>query len=154
MSSTALTLLKKDHSLFKKLCQQLEDLDLEQVSERKEVFMHLKSELEIHSKLEEALLYPQLKSLDKTHKQILESTEEHHLVEKLLIDLSTMPMNTEEWNAKMTVLKENLLHHIREEEEELFPKAEKLLPRDLLLALAKQIPAQREKLLNSVLVMS
>ena len=153
MPATVFTLLKKDHTLVKKLFTRLEDLELSDLSERQQLFQQLKCELDIHSKLEEALLYAPLKDINKTHTSILEATEEHHLVEKLLIDLSSGPMNTEEWCAKLTVLKENVLHHIKEEESELFPLAEKALDREQLIQIGKQLQTQRKKLESSVLAL-
>lgn len=154
MPETVLTLLKKDHQLVKGLFSELEKLEVTELSRRETIFKHIKSELEIHSKVEEALLYKRLKPLDQTHMPILEATEEHNLLEKLLLDLNCGPMNTEEWCAKLTVMKENFLHHVEEEESELFPLAKKLLSRAELMELGEQLKLQKEKLKDTVMAMA
>ncbi len=151
MPVTAFTLLKKDHRAVEKLFAQIEKLDAGSATRKQQLFKQLKSELEIHARLEEALLYPLLKEADKTHKMTLESFEEHHLIEKLLIELSTQPI-TEEWDAKLTVLKENVEHHVKEEEEDLFPSAQKVLDRETLVNLGKQIQLEKKKLEATIMV--
>lgn len=151
MKAKVFTLLKKDHAEVKKLFKEIDGLESGQTRQREKLFKQLKIALEIHSKVEETLFYKPLKNLDKSHMQILEATEEHNLVEKLLLELATGPMNSDEWCAKLTVLRENVLHHIDEEENELFPTAEKLLDAAELEEIAKQIAVQKQKLESSVM---
>lgn len=154
MPETVFTILKKDHAMVKKLFAELEKQDLGAVKQRERLFKQLKSELEIHSKVEEALLYLPLKEIDKTHMSILEATEEHNLLEKLLLELNCSPVNTDEWCAKLTVLKESFLHHVEEEESELFPLAQKVLDREQLIEIGKQVQQQKKMLENTVMAMA
>lgn len=150
MPATVFTLLKKDHAAVKKIFAQIEKLESGAVTQKARLFKQLKTELDIHAKLEEVLLYPLLKAADTTHKLTLESYEEHHLVEKLLIELSTQSI-TEEWDAKLTVLRENVEHHVEEEEDCLFPMAQKVLDRETLTQLGKQLQIEKKKLEATIL---
>ena len=61
------------------------------------------------------------------------------MVDVLLEELESLDFQDDDWKAKLKVLQENLLHHVREEEDELFPKAEKVLSRDQLQRIEQQI---------------
>lgn len=151
MKAKIFTLLKKDHAEVKKLFKEIDGLASGQTRQRERLFKQLKSALEIHAKVEEALFYQPLKTLEKSHMQILEGIEEHNLVEKLLLELASGPVNSDEWCAKLTVLRENLLHHIEEEEGEIFPLAEKLLDAEALDEIGRQFEIQKQKLESSVM---
>lgn len=110
------SLLKKDHKEVAQLFEQLMDTSNEAVKTRDKLFGQLKTELEIHTKVEESIFYPALKEPEKTHEITLEAIEEHHVVDQLLGELDDMPKGSDEWIAKLTVLKENVEHHVEEEE--------------------------------------
>jgi iron-sulfur cluster repair protein YtfE (RIC family) len=123
----AFTLLKADH---KKVAGILEKLDLTTergVKTREELFTQLKTELEVHTRIEETIFYPALEKADETRDITLEAFEEHRLVKQLLGELESMGKDKEEWTAKFTVLKESIEHHVEEEEGDMFPKARKVL---------------------------
>lgn len=153
MPSTIFTLLKQDHRDVSKLFAQICKLELSDVTQKQELFMQLKSSLDIHAKVEEALLYTPLRLAEPTHMTILESIEEHHLLEKCLLDLSVFPMNTDEWTAKLTVLKELVEHHVEEEENELFKQAQEVLGRKDLIEIGQRFEVEKKKLMNSVMIM-
>lgn len=126
----ALALLRKDHELVKDLMQRVEkEKDTEQ---RISMFEQLIDELTIHERIEEEIFYPALQKLPNAKEDVLESFEEHHLVDQIVTGLDNTPISAETWPAKFTVLRENVEHHIGDEEEKLFPKAEKLLGREKL----------------------
>ena len=138
----ALTLLKKDHELVKDLMHRVEkEKDTE---ERTSLFEQLIDELTIHERIEEEIFYPALQKLPNAKEDVLESFEEHHLVDQIVTGLDNTPMDAETWPAKFTVLKENVEHHIQDEEEKLFPKAEKLLGKEKLGALGVQMADLKE----------
>ena len=85
------------------------------VKTREELFAKLKQELDVHAHIEETILYPEIKNAAETHDITLEGYEEHHVIDVLLKELAVMPVGTEEWGAKLKVLKENFEHHIEEE---------------------------------------
>src|SRR6185369_1519468 len=90
------------------------------------------------SEMEERLFYPRLKKADATHELTLEALAEHALVKKLLKELDASSKGNEAWAAKAKVLMENVRHHIREEEGELFKQARKVLSREECENLAEE----------------
>ena len=138
----ALTLLKKDHDLVKDLMQRVEKE--KDVEERTSMFEQLIDELTIHERIEEEIFYPALQKLPKAKEDVLESFEEHHLVDQIVTGLDNTPLDAETWPAKFTVLRENVEHHIQDEEEKLFPKAEKLLGREKLGELGAKMADLKE----------
>jgi hemerythrin-like domain-containing protein len=90
----------------------------------------VKTELDLHAQIEETIFYPALEEADETRDITLEAYEEHRLVKQLLGELESMQKDTEEWTARFSVLKENVEHHVEEEEGELFPKAKKVLSKE------------------------
>jgi len=120
----AFSLLKADHQKVAGLFEQLESAS----GQRKlRVFEQIKTELELHTQIEEKVFYPALEKPEETHDLTLEAYEEHNVVKKLLQELGRARTANEEWEAKAKVLQENVEHHVEEEENELFPKAEAAL---------------------------
>ena len=120
----AFSLLKADHQKVAGLFEQLESAS----GQRKlRVFEQIKTELELHTQIEEKVFYPALEEPEETHDLTLEAYEEHNVVKKLLQELGRARTANEEWEAKAKVLQENVEHHVEEEENELFPKAEAAL---------------------------
>lgn len=123
----ALTLLKQDHKMVKKMLAEGEETTERAEKTRTELFARLKSELEIHERIEEEVLYPALRDHPKSKEIAYEAYEEHHVVDEILAELEMTPTDDPQWAAKFTVAKENLEHHIEEEEGEMFPKARQIL---------------------------
>ena len=82
-------------------------------------------ELEIHAGLEEGLIYPAIRKGTEDDKLMNEATEEHHLVHVLIAELKELDPSDETFKAKFTVLGEVIKHHVKEEEGEMFPEAQK-----------------------------
>jgi hypothetical protein len=123
----AFTLLKADHKKVAGILEKLDATTERGVKTREELFTQLKTELDIHTRIEETIFYPALEKADETHDITLEAFEEHKVVKTLLGELESMGKDQEEWTAKFTVLKENIEHHVEEEEGEMFTKARKVL---------------------------
>ena len=123
----AFTLLKADHKKVAGLLEKIDETTERAVKTREELFTQLKTELDIHARIEETIFYPVLEEADETRDITLEAFEEHKVVKTLLGELETLGKDQEEWTAKFTVLKENIEHHVEEEEGEMFPKARKVL---------------------------
>lgn len=113
---------------------------------REELFTKLKGELDVHAAVEEQILYPALKDAAETRDITLEAFEEHHVVKQLLEELGSTPKDTEQWKAKLTVLKESVEHHVEEEEGEMFKKARKVLTDDEAESLGDRMEAAKKKL--------
>lgn len=126
----AFTLLKQDHRTVADLLEKIDKTTERALKTREELFTRLKTELDIHAKIEETIFYPAIESEEETREITLEAFEEHRLVKQLLAELESMPKDAEEWTAKFTVLKENVEHHVEEEEGEMFPKAKKVLAKE------------------------
>jgi hemerythrin superfamily protein len=82
--------------------------------------------LTLHEKMEETFFYPQLKEAKPTEDLILESYQEHHVMDLLIEEISSLDPRHETWHPKVKVLQENTEHHIEEEEDKLFPKVRKI----------------------------
>jgi hypothetical protein len=92
--------------------------------------------------MEEMLVYPLLRMRDKRlDDDVLEALEEHHVAKATLAELDKMKVSDERYEAKMTVLREAIEHHIEEEEENLLPRLEKMLEPEEAEALAAEMVA-------------
>ncbi|HYO91731.1 MAG TPA: hemerythrin domain-containing protein [Pyrinomonadaceae bacterium] len=141
----AFELLKKDHEKVSGIFEKLDATTERGVKTREELFARLKTELDIHSQIEEQLLYPILKEAKETHEITLEAVEEHHVVKQLLAELEELPKDDETWGAKLTVLKENVEHHVEEEEDEMFKDARKVLNSEQLEELGTRMQEAKEQ---------
>lgn len=123
-------LLKADHEKVAGIMEKIDETTERGLKTREELFSQLKSELDLHAQLEEQIFYPALEEADETREITLEAYEEHNLVKQLLAELEAEPKDDEQWTAKFTVLKENVEHHVEEEEGEMFKKARKVLGKE------------------------
>ena len=123
----AFQLLKEDHQKVSGIFQQLEPTTERAEKTRTELFAKLKEELDVHARIEESIFYPAIKQAAATREIVLEGFEEHHVIKTLLKELEALPVDTEEWAAKLKVLQENVEHHVEEEEGEMFQKARDVL---------------------------
>lgn len=123
----AFTLLKTDHEKVAGILEKLEGTTERALKTREELFTQLKTELDIHANIEETIFYPVLEKSEESRDITLEAFEEHRIVKQLLAELEESAKDDEVWTAKFTVLKENIEHHVEEEEGEMFKKARKVL---------------------------
>ena len=126
----AFTLLKQDHKTVADLLEKIDQTTERGIKTREDLFTKLKTELDVHAKIEETVFYPALENEKETRDITLEAFEEHRLVKQLLSELESMSKDAEEWTAKFTVLKENIEHHVEEEEGEMFENARKVLSKE------------------------
>jgi len=138
----AFNLLKADHRKVEELFSQLESASGQA---KMRVFEQIKMELDLHTHIEEKIFYPALEKPKQTHDLTLEAYEEHDVVKKLLQELSRARTPNEEWEAKAKVLQENVEHHVEEEENELFEKAEAALSEEQIEALGEEMEAEKER---------
>lgn len=145
----ATTLLKADHSAVKKLFRAYEKAEkADDNAKKKAIFDEIATELDIHAKVEEEIFYPAMKATDKDEAvdEVLEALEEHGIVKSLLAQLKKMKPEDETFDAKVTVLIESVEHHAGEEEDEMFPEAEKELGQPKLRELGARIEARKAEL--------
>jgi hemerythrin-like domain-containing protein len=144
VSMNAFTLLKADHQKVAGILEKLEGTTERATKGRDELFAQLKSELDVHSRIEETILYPALEEYEETRDIALEAYEEHAVVKQLLEDLESSNKADEHWTAKFTVLKENIEHHVEEEEGEMFTKARKVLSEEDINKLGERLEAAKK----------
>ena len=135
----ALTLLTNDHQKMRKLLTELESTTERGVKTREELYSTIKGELTIHEIIEEEIFYPALKEHPKAKEIVLEGYEEHHVVDTVMAELENLPVDDESWGAKAKVMKENVEHHMEEEEGEMFKKARQVFDTDELEALGARM---------------
>jgi hemerythrin superfamily protein len=144
----AIAILVRDHQELEQLFKQFEKLTDRAQKAKQKIVAKIIRELAVHSAVEEMLFYPAvraaaLKATVRTLKEaedtVLESLEEHHVVKWTLSELEKMSPEDERFDAKVKVLMESVRHHVEEEQEELFPKARRLLGKDLLEQLGERI---------------
>ena len=116
----AISLLKKDHDNVKDIFDRFEKSDDREV--KRELAQQALTELKVHTTLEEELFYPAIRQ-ESGDDLINEADEEHHVAKMLIAELEQMDSAEDHYDAKVRVLAENVRHHIREEENEIFPKA-------------------------------
>ena len=141
----AFDILKEDHKKVSDLFEKLEPTTERAIKTREELFAKLKMELDVHAHIEETILYPVLKEVEETRDITLEGIEEHRIVKLLLSELERMPKDTEQWTAKLTVLKENVEHHVEEEEGEMFKQARSALSKEQIEQLTTRIQSEKKK---------
>src|SRR5687768_14607243 len=139
----AFTLLKADHEKVAGILEKIDGTTERATKGREELFVQLKSELDVHAQIEEEILYPALEEYEETRAISLEAYEEHALVKQLLEELASAPKDDEQWTAKFTVLKENIEHHV-EEEGEMFSKARKVLSEDEIEELGNRLQEAKQ----------
>jgi hypothetical protein len=140
----ALTLLMDDHDRMKKLLNELESTTERGVKTRSELFSTIKGELTIHEIIEEEIFYPELRAHPKARDIVLEGYQEHHVVDLVMKELEETPVDDESWGAKAKVMKENVEHHMEEEEGEMFKQARAVFDQAELEDLGGRMEARRE----------
>jgi hemerythrin-like domain-containing protein len=143
----AIQLLKDDHDKMKKLLTETEQTTERGAKTREELFTKIKEELTVHEAIEEEIFYPALKDHPKAKEITLEAYEEHHVVDMVMAEIEGVPFDDERWSAKFKVMKENIEHHIEEEENEMFKQARDVFEKRELEELGDRMMARKEQLL-------
>jgi iron-sulfur cluster repair protein YtfE (RIC family) len=138
----ALSLLKSDHDEVKKLFKEIEAEE-----DQEAIFNQIKGALEVHATIEEEIFYPAVKKArsEEVKDEVREAYEEHTQIKALLAAIADISPDDESYLAKIKVLKEDVEHHVKEEEGEMFPDARKYL-RHKLEDLGAQMQARKDEL--------
>lgn len=121
MSQDAIVILKDDHKEVTKLFTEFEK-KTSNTQRKRATVRDVLSKLTVHTYLENEVMYPEVRRLvPDLETAILESYEEHHVVDVLSGELVAMDEKDERYFPKFTVLMENVRHHVKEEEDEWFP---------------------------------
>ena len=133
MSTDAIVLLKKDHQEIKRAFDAFEKAGENAHARKGQLVDRMIELLTVHTYLENEVMYPRVRELlPELEDDVLESYEEHHVADLLVVELAAMKPEAERFTAKTTVLIENVRHHIEEEEAEWFPQVREGLGRKTL----------------------
>ena len=144
----ALDLLIEQHDEVDQLIKQLEEEDLDG-QKKMFVFFELADKLAAHASMEEQIFYPAVRA-KQTEEMLLEATEEHLAIKRVLADMLVTDLDAPRFDALLSVLKEEVEHHARDDEEgELFPKLRNLMSGEELAALGGEMLALFEQLLST-----
>jgi hemerythrin superfamily protein len=145
MATDAIVLLKEDHKRMRRLFRDFQAAGDTAFATKDRVAKKILEELTVHTYLENECMYPQTRELmPELDDDILESYEEHHVADVLCLELSTMTAKDEHFTAKMTVLIENVEHHMGEEEDDWFPQVRAGLGRKRLQDMGAQMLAMKK----------
>jgi hemerythrin superfamily protein len=140
---SAIDLLESQHREVEKLFKKIEKTSSGE--EKLRLFEEIADKLAIHAAIEEHHFYPAVKE-KRTKDILLESLEEHLTIKRTLADLLKLDVGDEQFDPKIKVLKEEVQHHVGEEEKDLFPKVKKLLSADELDSLEQEMVAEQDEL--------
>jgi hemerythrin superfamily protein len=136
----AITLLRNDHKTVEQLFKRFEKAGDRAHVEKRQIVDRIIEELSVHAAIEELVFYPVARAtVPDTEDIALESLEEHHIVKWLLSELEDLDPAHERFDAKVTVLMENVRHHVEEEESDFFPKVRRELGRTALADLGQAL---------------
>lgn len=121
-TNSVVAMLKEDHEKVKQLFEEFKEV---KGREKTEIAKTAIRELEVHADLEERIIYPAIRQKIDMDDTMNEAVEEHHLVHVLIRELKKLKPSNEQFEAKFNVLAELVKHHVREEEGEILPQAEK-----------------------------
>jgi hemerythrin-like domain-containing protein len=141
----ALTLLRNDHKTVEQLFKRFEKAGDRAYVEKRQIVDRIIEELSVHAAIEEQVFYPVARAtVADTEDIALESLEEHHIVKWLLSELVDLDPASERFDAKVTVLIENVRHHVDEEQTDFFPKVRDGLSRSALADLGEALAAAKK----------
>jgi hemerythrin-like domain-containing protein len=143
----AIDLLERQHRDVEELFEEFDDASEGAKKTRERLCQDISDQLAVHSEIEEKLFYPESRQED-TEDILRESVEEHLSVKRLLAEIMEAGIEDSNFGARMKVLKEQVEHHVDEEEKELFPKVRKSCSREELEDLGKRMEQLAEKLME------
>jgi hemerythrin-like domain-containing protein len=137
--------LKGDHQETKQLFADIEGSSGKTGDSREKIFSKLKDALEVHSKAEEEVFYTPLKKKDATREKIEHATKEHLKVTEMLNEIESMETEDPQWLKKVSKLKDDIQHHIQEEEGDIFTQAQGIFSKQQAEEMAEQFKRAKKK---------
>jgi hemerythrin superfamily protein len=145
-STDAIVLLKDDHKQIRRLFDQFDKAGDNAEKTKGRLVDQIIELLTVHTYIENEVMYPRVRELlPELEDDVLESYEEHHVADVLVMELSGMKPADERFDAKTTVLIENVRHHMEEEEQDWFPKVREGLGRKPLQDIGAEMLKARKK---------
>ena len=146
MSTDAIVLLKNDHKEIKKAFRDFETAGENAAQRKGKIVDRIIELLTVHTYIENEIMYPRVRELlPDLEDDVLESYEEHHVADVLVMELANMAPDAERFDAKTMVLIENVRHHIDEEEQEWFPQVRQGLGRKQLQDIGAEMEKAKKK---------
>jgi hemerythrin-like domain-containing protein len=146
VSTDAIVLLKDDHKQILRTFKDFEAAGDGAFKTKGHLVDRIIELLTVHTYIENEVMYPRVRELvPELEDDVLESYEEHHVADLLVMELSAMKPEDERFTAKTTVLIENVRHHIEEEEQEWFPEVREALGRKVLQEIGAAMEEARKK---------
>jgi hemerythrin superfamily protein len=148
MAQDAVALIKADHRKVEQLFREFEEAGDRAYKTKQQLVGQMIRELEVHATIEEETYYPAVEAKAKKDGKelVAEAVEEHHVVKILLGELAGMAAEDDAFDAKVTVLMENVRHHVEEEEGEMLPQSEEILGKEELARLGEEMAARKRQL--------
>lgn len=149
----AIQLLKADHKKVKELLAELAKTTTRAAKTRSELLAQIRVDLEVHTTIEEEIFYPAFRKAGTKDdaKMYFEALEEHRAAGDLVLpDLLDTDVGSEQFSGRAKVLRELVEHHVKEEEEEMFKEAKKLLAAAELKALGARMEQRKVELAKQV----
>src|SRR6187551_2993436 len=144
MSTDAIVLLKNDHKEIRKTFRDFKKAGENAVATKGQLVNRMIELLTVHTYIENEVMYPRVRELlPELEDDVLESYEEHHVADVLVVELAALEPGDERFDAKTTVLIENVTHHVDEEEQDWFPKVREALGRNQLRELGVRMNDMR-----------
>jgi hypothetical protein len=137
----AITLLEQDHRRLEELLARGTETG---GKARKALLDTIAAELTVHETIEEQVLYPSLKEYPEARDIVLEGFQEHHVADLIMKELYDTSVGDEQWGAKFKVFKENIEHHIQEEEGPMFRTARGVMTHEQLVALGARMARMKQ----------
>ena len=146
MSTDAIVMLKQDHKEIRKAFRDFQAAGKGAAATKGKIVDRIIELLTVHTYLENEVMYPRVRELlPELEDDVLESYEEHHVADVLVVELAAMKATDERFDAKTTVLIENVTHHIQEEEDDWFPQVRAGLSRTVLQGIGEEMLRAREQ---------
>jgi iron-sulfur cluster repair protein YtfE (RIC family) len=145
MFMDAYQILMNDHRKVEDLFEKIEQIEDRAGRDRQQLFQKLREELELHTEVEERLVYPEMKRHPGTRQFADEALEEHAEAKRLLKEIADLSTDDERWSDMIEELDHAVQHHVREEEERMFPAARREISESRANELGRQIQEMKEK---------
>ncbi|MEO7241571.1 MAG: hemerythrin domain-containing protein [Variovorax sp.] len=139
----ATALLRSDHQKVSALFEQFEKA--RSAKRKKEIVAEICTELTIHTQIEEEIFYPAVQAALKDHELVPEANVEHGAVKDLISQVRNAEPGGDVYDARVKVMSEFVKHHVKEEQNEMFPKAKKT--KLDMMALGAQMATRKKELL-------
>ncbi|WAC74216.1 hemerythrin domain-containing protein [Roseateles sp. SL47] len=139
----AITLLRADHKKVNELFEQFKKT--RSAAKKKQIVSQICLELTVHAQIEEEILYPEVQAALKDKEMVPEARVEHQSVKDLITAVEGVEPDGEDYEAKITVMGEWVKHHVKEEQNEMFPKVKK--SRLDLVEMGERLQQRKEALL-------